>query len=137
MANVYVALDTVKSLKGQGIGEGNLELNIKVQEGSNVVHWPDPYPEYSVVDQGGGVKSIGKRVATYSVASGTLSKKFTITVKEIDKGTLGGDDSGVGSLTFDLTPNMAPVTKSATINLKRPNMSELGQISVTMTAQQV
>jgi hypothetical protein len=78
------------------------------------VHWPDPYPAYNKVDQGGGVKSIGKRIATYNVESGTLSKKFTITVREIDKGTLGQDD-GVGSVTFDLTGRMAPSTKSATI----------------------
>lgn len=137
MANIHVDLDSVKVLKGQGIGEGNLEINIKVQEGSNLVHWPDPYPDYSVVDQGGAVKAIGKRVATYAVASGTLSKKFTISVKEIDKGTLGQDDSGVGWLTFDLTPTMGPATKAAKINLKRPNMSELGQVEVTMVAQRV
>ena len=137
MANVHVDLDSVRVTDGQGIGEGNFELNIKVQEGSHVVHWPDPYPEYSVVDQGGGRKSIGKRVATYAVASGTVSKKFTISVKEIDKGTLGQDDSGVGWLTFDLTPTMGPATKTAKINLKRPNMSELGQVEVTMVAQRV
>ena len=137
MASVHVDLESVKVLDGQGIGEGNFELNIKAQEGSHVVHWPDPYPAYNKVDQGGGVKSIGKRIATYNIASGTLSKKFTITVREIDKGTLGQDDDGVGSVTFDLTGTMALSTKSATIPLKRPNMNELGKVQVTLVAQRV
>jgi len=137
MTTVHVDLDSVKVTEGQGIGEGNFELNIKAQEGSNVVHWPDPYPSSSKVDQGGGVKSIGKRVATYDIDNGTLSNMFTITVREIDKGTLGQDDEGVGWVTFDLTGTMAPATKSATIDLKRPNMNELGKVKVTMTAQRV
>ena len=137
MSKIHVDLDSVKVLDGQGIGEGNFELNIKVQEGKNVVHWPDPYPEYSKVDQGGAVKAIGKQVATYTVDSGTLSKKYTVSVVEVDKGTLGQDDTGVGWISFDLTPTMKPSTKSATINLKRPNMNENGKVQVTMTAQQV
>lgn len=138
MATIHVDLDSVKVTEGQGIGEGNLELNIKVQEGRNVVHWPDPYPSSDPVDQGGGVKSIGKRVSNYKIAEGTLSKQFTITVREIDKGTLGQDDEGVGWLTFDLTPTMAPATKTATIALKRPNMKkELGKVQVKLTAQRV
>jgi len=40
-------------------------------------------------------------------------------------------------VTFDLTGTMAPATKSATIDLKRPNMNELGKVKVTMTAQRV
>ena len=137
MSNIHVDLDSVKVLKGQGIGEGNLELNIKVQEGSHIVHWPDPYPETSVVDQGGGIKAIGKQVATYAVDAGTLSKKYTVSVVEKDKGTLGQDDTGVGWITLDLTPTMTPVSKSATIELKRPNMKALGKVQVTMSAQRV
>jgi hypothetical protein len=67
-----------------------------------------------------------------------LSKKYTIEVKEIDKGTLGRDDIGFGALTFDLTPTMAPSTKYSTIELKRPNMKKaLGKIKVGMTAQRI
>jgi hypothetical protein len=33
-------------------------------------------------------------------------------------------------------PTMAPSTKSATISLKRPNMSYQGKVKVIMTAQQ-
>lgn len=113
-------------------------MNIKAQEGRHVAHWPDPYPSSNKVDQGAGVKSIGKRVATYNIDNGTLSKKFTVTVREIDKGTLGQDDEGVGSVSFDLTGTMAPVTKSATIPLKRPNMKKkLGKVKVTLAAQRV
>lgn len=138
MSKVHVDLDSVKVIDGQGIGEGNLELNVKAQEGKNTVHWPDPYPSSDKVDQGGGVKSIGKRIATYTVNGGKLSKKFTLTVREIDKGTLGQDDEGVGWVTFDLTSTMAPATKSATIGLKRPNMKgKLGKVKVTLTAQRV
>lgn len=35
------------------------------------------------------------------------------------------------------SPNMKPQTKSATIDLKRPNMSYNGQVKVALTAQQV
>ena len=44
--------------------------------------------------------------------------------------------SGQSTLTFDLIPTMAPSTKSATISLKRPNMSYQGKVKVPMTAQQ-
>jgi hypothetical protein len=138
MSKIRVDLTSVQSLKGQGIGEGNLELNIKVQEGNHKVFWPDPYPAFRVVDQGGAIYGIDDTtVATYEVASGTLSKKYTIEVKEIDKGTLGQDDVGFGDLTFDLTPTMAPSTKYATIELKRPNMNKLGKVKVGITAQRV
>ena len=137
MSKVRVDLDNVQVVEGQGIGEGNFELNIKVQEGANKVFWPDPYPAYRVVDQGGAIYTIGKTVATYTIDSGTLSKLYNLSVNEIDKGTLGQDDIGAGTLSFDLTPTMAPSTKSVTIDLKRPNMSKLGKVKVTLTAQRV
>lgn len=138
MTKCRVDLKSVEVVDGQGIGEGNLELNLKVQEGANVVHWPDPYPAYRVVDQGGAVYAIGETVATYEVASGTLSKLFSVAAKEIDKGTLGQDDIGSGDITFDLTPTMKPSTKAVTISLKRPNMKKaLGKVKVTLSAQVV
>ena len=75
MAKIRVDLESVQVIEGQGIAEGNFELNIKVQEGANQVSWPDPYPAYRVVDQGGALYDIGKAVGTYEVASGTLSKR--------------------------------------------------------------
>jgi hypothetical protein len=58
-------------------------------------------------------------------------------VTEVDKGTLGQDDYGQGTVTFDLTPTMAPSTKSVTISLKRPTMKFQGKVKVTLTAQVV
>ena len=137
MACIRVQLKSVEVVEGQGIGEGNLELNLKVQEGNNKVYWPDPYPAYRVVDQGGAVYGIGKTVATYEVTTGTLSKLYSIDAFEIDKGMLGQDDLGHGDVTFALTPTMAPATKSVTITLKRPNMNTQGKVKVTLVAQQV
>jgi hypothetical protein len=60
MTTVYVALDSVKVTEGQGIGEGNFELNIKVQEGSNIVHWPAPYPSGS-----SGIHGVDKKPSSH------------------------------------------------------------------------
>jgi hypothetical protein len=111
-------------------------IDIKVQEGRNKVHWPDPYPATSKVDQGGTVVGISKRVGTYTVESGSLHKLFDIDVTEKDKGTLGQDDTGHGDVTFELKPNMKPDTKSATIDLYRRNMKRKnGKVKVTLSAQ--
>ena len=135
MSKIRVDLESVQVTEGQGIGEGDFELRVQVAEGSNILIWPSLNGSTSV-DKGGAAQSINKAIATYTVTSGTLSKKYTIDVTEKDKGTLGQDDQGQGTLTFDLTPNMAPSTKSATISLKRPNMSYEGKVKVTLTAQQ-
>lgn len=138
MSKVRVDLKNVQVLEGQGIGEGNFELNIKVQDGRNKVHWPDPYPATRKVDQGGAVMGIGKRVGTYTIDSGLLTKLFDIDVTEKDKGSLGQDDIGHGDVSLELKPDMKPVTKSATINLKRPNMKgNNGKVKVTLSAQLV
>jgi hypothetical protein len=139
MSTIRVELKSVEVVKGQGIGEGNLELNVKVQEGPNRVDWPDAYPAYNKVDQGGGVCTTGlpRTVGTYDVASGTLSKLFSVNVVEVDKGTLGQDDTGHGDITFDLKPEMAATTKYVTVNLKRPNMKQLGKVKVGLVAQRV
>jgi hypothetical protein len=137
MSSIRVDLASVQVVDGQGIGEGNLELNVKVQEGRNRVDWPDPYPAYHKVDQGGAVNTfdLPKTIGTYEVESGTLNKLFSISVVEVDKGTLGQDDTGSGSITFDLQPDMAAQTKYAAIDLKRPNMKELGKVKVGLIAQ--
>lgn len=135
MANIRVDLESVQVTEGQGAGEGDFELRVQAAEGNNVVIWPSLNGS-TKVDKGGAAQSINREVATYAVTSGTLSKRYTIDVTEVDKGTLGQDDQGQGTLTFDLTPTMAPSAKSTTISLKRPNMSFLGKVKVTMTAQQ-
>ena len=136
MANIRVDLESVQVIEGQGAGEGDFEVRIQVAEGSHVLIWPSLNGS-TRVDNGGAAQSINRPVATYAVTSGTLTKKFTIDVTEVDKGTLGQDDQGQSTLTFDLTPTMAPSTKSATISLKRPNMSYQGKAKVTLTAQRV
>jgi hypothetical protein len=87
------------------------------------------------VDQKGAPYTINRPVATYSVDSGTLSKRFTVDITEADKGTLGQDDYGQGVIQFDLTPGMPPKTQTATTSLKRPNMKYEGKVKVTMSAQ--
>ncbi|HEU4387499.1 MAG TPA: hypothetical protein VFV34_06860 [Blastocatellia bacterium] len=135
MSKIRVDLESVQVIEGQGVGEGDFELRVQVAEGSNLLVWPSLNGS-TKVDKGGAAQSINKAVATYTVASGTLSKRFTIDVTEVDKGTLGQDDQGQSTLSFDLTPTMSPSTKSAVISLKRPDMSYLGKVKVNMTAQQ-
>jgi hypothetical protein len=137
MSRIRVSAESVRVTKGQGVGEGDFELRIQVQEGSHTMVWPS-LQGWVKVDKGGAAQTInGGEVATYDVPSGTLSKRYTIDVTEVDGGTLGKDDQGQGTLTFDLTPTMAPSTKTATIPLKRPDMSFLGEVQVTLTAQRV
>ncbi len=110
-----------------------------------------PYPE-SPFEKGGPPQVVGFTAAyaglnvvspgpfqtgPYNVSPGKLSKRFAITVTEVDKGTLGQDDEGFGTLTFELAPTMAPSTKSTSITLHRPNMQgkPLSEVEVTMTAQ--
>jgi hypothetical protein len=134
MTAIRVDLESVQVTEGQGIGEGDFELRIQVQEGNNNVVWPSLNAS-AKVDKNGAAYTINQPIATYFVDSGTLSKKFEIDVTEIDKGTLGQYDYGQGTLAFELEPNMEPSTKSATIRLKRPNMGYQGQVKVIMTAQ--
>jgi len=135
MSKIRVDLESVQVTEGQGIGEGDFELRVQVAEGGNILIWPSLNGS-TKVDKGGAAQSINRAIATYTVASGTLSKKFTIDVTEVDKGTLGQDDQGQSTLTFDLTPTMTPSTKSAIISLKRPDMSYQGKVKVNLTAQQ-
>jgi hypothetical protein len=135
MSRIRVSLESVQVTEGQGIGEGDFELRVQVTEGSHIMDWPSATGSVKV-DKGGAPHAVnGGEVATYTVTSGTLSKRFMITVTEVDKGTLGQDDVGSGALNFDLESDMAPSTKPLTISLKRPGMGFEGKVKVTMTAQ--
>ncbi len=136
MSKIRVDLESVQVIEGQGAGEGDFELRIQAQEGSNSVIWPSPNGS-TKVDKGGPAHTINKKLATYTVNSGTLTKRVTIECTEVDKGLNGQDDIGQSTLTFDLTPNMKPLTKSATISLKRPKMKYNGKVKVVMSAQRV
>ncbi|RIK41436.1 MAG: hypothetical protein DCC55_12005 [Chloroflexi bacterium] len=137
MPKIRVDLESVQVTDGQGVAEGDLELRIQVQEGKNRVVWPSLNGSVKVDKKGPPHTINNAHVATYEIASGTLSKRFTIEVTEVDKGLHGQDDIGQGTIILDLSPNMKPQTKYATIDLKRPNMSYNGQVKVALTAQQV
>jgi len=135
MAKIRINLESVQVTDGQGIGEGNFELNVSASDGKHTVHWPGLYPLAGRVDQGGALTSITGLVGTYEVESGTLSKSVTVNVNEIDKGTLGQDDTGKGYVTFELSPTMAATRKSVTVPLKPMNQKENGAVKVTLLAQ--
>ena len=137
MSNIGVDLESVQVVDGQGAGEGDFELRLQVQEGNNHVVWPS-MNGYAKVEKNGPAHTINRRVATYPVASGSLSKRLTVEVTEVDGGTLGRDDIGQGTVTFELTPDMVPQVRSATIPLKRPNMKkDDGKVEVTLSAQRI
>ncbi len=136
MSTIRVDLESVQVIEGQGVGEGDFELRIQVQEGNNQIVWP-ALNSSAKVDKKGAPFTINRQVATYVVNDGKLNKRFTIDVTEVDKGILGQDDYGQATLSFDLTADMAAVTKSATITLERPNMKKLGKVKVVMSAQRV
>lgn len=133
MSKIRVDLESVKVIEGQGVGEGDFELRVTVGEGGNKLVWPSANGSTKVEKD--VVHGINEEVATYTVNSGTLSKKFTIDVTEVDKGTLGQDDQGHGTVTLDLAPAMTPVTKGVDISLKRPDMGYQGKVNVKLSAQ--
>ena len=135
MSQIRVKLEDAAVTEGQGIGEGKLELRIQAGDGTHTVVWPALNSSVPLV-VGAPPYPIGWEVGRYTVTAGTLSKKFDLAVTEEDGGTLGANDLGSGSITFDLTPDMAPSDKSATINLYQPHMKKsLGQVRIRMAAQ--
>ena len=84
MSKIRVDLESVQVTEGEGIGEGDFELRIQVQEGTNHMVWPS-LNSSARIDKGGAACTINREIGTYSVGSGTLSKKFDIDVTEVDK----------------------------------------------------
>lgn len=136
MSNIRVDLESVQVLEGQGASEGDFELRVHVQEGSNQVVWPS-LSSNAKVDNNGAPFTINREVATYHLNGGNLQKRFTVDVIEVDKGLNGQDDYGQGTITFDLNQDMAPATQFADIGLKRPSAGVRGKVRVAMTAQRV
>jgi hypothetical protein len=87
MSKIRVDLESVQVTEGEGIGEGDFELRIQVQEGTNHMVWPS-LNSSARIDKGGAAYTINREIGTYSVSSGTLSKKFDIDVTEVDKGKM-------------------------------------------------
>lgn len=133
MASIRVDLESVQVTEGQGVSEGDFELRIHVQEGTNSAFWPS-LNGWTRVDKGGPPLTINEAVATYAIRS-TVTKRFTIDVTEVDKGLNGQDDIGQGTVEFELSPGMAPLTKGVTISLKRPSGGYKGKVKVVMSAQ--
>ena len=88
MSRIGIDLESIQVTDGQGVGEGDFEMRVQVQEGKNNVVWPN-LNGWVKVDKNGPPKTINKRVGVYSVDSGTLSKRFTIDVTEVDGGNAG------------------------------------------------
>jgi hypothetical protein len=141
MSVIRVELDCVQVTEGAGIGEGDFELRIHVLEKvtgvGNVprVIWPS-IDSTMKVNNNGTVKRIDQEVKRYTVNSGSLSKTFLIIVEEEDTGTLGQDEVGQNSVTFELTPNMSKTTEPATITLRNQGNNE-GQVKVNLVAEQL
>ena len=130
---ICVSALEVKVIEGQGIGEGDLEIRLNVSEGNHSMTWPS-FTGSEKVDNGGSPVSIENgEVGYYPVSSGTLSKMFTINLTEVDSG-FNADDTGLGYITFSLTPNMAATTKYADIKLNRKSSSEKGKVRVILKA---
>jgi len=133
---ICVSALEVKVIEGQGIGEGDFELRVNVSEGNHSMTWPS-FNGTQKVDNGGSPSSIENgEVGYYRISSGSLSKMFTINLTEADSG-FNADDTGLGYITFSLTPGMAATTKYADIKLDRKNSKEKGKVRVTLKASVV
>jgi hypothetical protein len=137
MSNFQVMLDTVQVKDGQGASEGDFELRLEVRDDENhSIIWPAPHSS-SKVDNNGPALPIKREVGTYSITSGTVSKRIDVDATEVDKGLNGQDDYGSGYVTFDLKDGMTPTTKYTNIKLKRPKEGFEGEISVGLVAKQI
>ncbi|MDZ7637450.1 MAG: hypothetical protein U5J83_04245 [Bryobacterales bacterium] len=131
---VKVSLHTIQVVDGQGVGEGDFEMRVQVQEGNNSIVWPSANGTVKV-DNNGAAHTINRSIGTYTITNGSLTKQFEIDCTEEDGGVLGKDDQGHGTVTFTLTPGMPPTMKYATIGLKRPRMNVNGQVKVGLKAE--
>jgi hypothetical protein len=134
MSRIRVSATKLEVRDGQGIGEGNFEIILKVSEGNNSME----SSSIEKLDNGGTPQFIENgEIGYYTVTSGTLSKRFTIKLTELDSGW-NENDYGYGSITFSLTPNMKATTKYIDISLKGTNnKNEKGVVRVTLEAQVV
>ena len=138
MSRIKVELNKVECLDGQGAMEGNLEVRMKITEGGHSVTWPSATDTVKIDNGGTPTAGIAWVIGTYNVDSGTVSKSFDLAVTEEDSGTLGADDYGSGTVSFDLTSSMAPIYKSATMDLYRDHMKKTdGKLKVTLKAYAV
>jgi hypothetical protein len=74
MSKIRVDLESVQVTEGEGIGEGDFELRIQVQEGTNHMVWPS-LNSSARIDKGGAAYTINREIGTYSVSSGTTPRR--------------------------------------------------------------
>jgi hypothetical protein len=131
-STIETRLATVKVTEGQGVSEGAFELQLEVKDDSGKsITWP-AQGSSAKVDNNGSTYTIDEQVSLFTI-SGPVSKKYSVHAIEVDKGFNGQNDEGDGSVTFDLTPDMALIPKSATIDLYTKHRKH-GQIQVSLTA---
>jgi hypothetical protein len=127
----------VQVKEGQGVLEDDFGLRIKFSDGTLEHTWSSNTGTIKV-DRGGAVLSPREEIVIYEVAPGqTLSKSFTINVKEVDAGPFDRDDPGTGKLMFNLSAGMTSMSKSSVILLNRLEGIEKGQVIVTLMAEKV
>lgn len=133
MSKIQTKLASVKVTKGEGVGEGDFELQLEVNGDGGSVTWPAP-GSTAKVDNSDRPLPIDEVINTYTV-NAPVTKQYKIHAREVDSGFNGGDDEGDGYISFDLNPTMQPATKSTKIDIKGHRMGKPhGQIEVTMTA---
>jgi hypothetical protein len=138
MSKFKVELNKIECVDGQGAGEGNLEVRLKISEGAHSVTWPSATGTQKIDNGGSPTAGIDWLIGTYTVDSGTITKSFDIALTEEDSGTLGADDHGSGTISFDLSSSMSPAYKSATMDLFRDHMNKTdGKVKVTLKAYKV
>jgi len=135
-ASYLMELDQVCVTEGRGIGEGDFELQIQVLEITSDSHviraiWPT-IDGTEKVNNNGDAKKIGDQWKQTYYTSG--ERRFLVTVREEDKGTLGKGEFGQKEVVFDFYPNMGKYLKSATIGLSNSTRHH-GEVKVTLTAQ--
>jgi hypothetical protein len=129
---VQIRLVSLHLLDRGGTSESSLELRVEIQDGHRAFTWPAKESS-ATVDNDRRTLSIDEEIDTYDVRS-PITKEFKILVTGTDKGSLGQEDYGSGCICFELGPSTIRLSKSATIDLKRPKMKTNGQVRVAMTA---
>jgi len=141
MSTVHVDLAEAAVTDGQGGGEGNFEVRIHVLEtvpGVGQVPkviWP-ALNRTEELNNNGDVRPINQPVGTYNIGSSKITKNFLILVDEEDTGTLGQDEFGQNSVSFELTPGMCRTTRDTFITLRNNGGNE-GQVRVRLAAHSV
>ena len=143
MSRFEIKLLDVMVVEGQGLAEGDFELQVKaiLHPGDKAISWPDiaDAPKaYRKVPRNGGVIAIDRIVDTVEV-TGNAKKTFTVDIRltEVDEDFQGKDDWKNYSVEFELSENSGPVTVGPTVTLNRWSAKPKGRVKVRITARPV